>query len=51
MTSTIERPSLRHTRHLAYIAMIAEFTTDIRDVNSETNFVADALYQLLAVIH
>ena len=40
MTSTIERPSLRQTRHLAYIA---EFTTDIRYVKSETNFVADAL--------
>ena len=40
MTSTIERPSLRQTRHLAYIA---EFTTDIRYVKGETNFVADAL--------
>ena len=40
MTSTIERPSLRQTRHLAYIA---EFTTDIRYVKGETNVVADAL--------
>ena len=42
MTSTIERPSLRQTRHLAYIA---EFTTNIRYVRGETNFVADALSQ------
>ena len=40
MTSAIERPSLRQTRHLAYIA---EFTTDIRYVEGETNGVADAL--------
>ena len=40
MNSTTERPSLRHTRHLAFIA---EFTTDIRYVKGETNFVADAL--------
>ena len=38
MTSTIERPSLRQTRHLAYIA---EFTTDIRYVKGETNVKAD----------
>ena len=43
MTSVTERPSLRQTRHLAFIA---EFTTDIMDiryVKGETNFVADAL--------
>ena len=40
MTSAIEHPSLRQTRHLAHIA---EFTTDIRYVKGETNFVADAL--------
>ena len=40
MNSTTERPSLRQTRHLAFIA---EFTTDIRYVKGETNFVADAL--------
>ena len=40
MNATIERPSLRQTRHLAFIA---EFTTDIRYVRGETNFVADAL--------
>ena len=40
MTSAIEGPSLRQTRHLAYIA---EFTTDIRYVKGKTNFVADAL--------
>ena len=40
MTSTIERPSLRQTGHLAYIA---EFITDIRFVKGETNVVADAL--------
>ena len=38
--STTERSLLRQTRHLAYIA---EFTTDIRYVKGETNFVADAL--------
>ena len=40
MNSTTERPSLRQTRHLAFIA---EFRTDIRYVKGETNFVADAL--------
>ena len=40
MNSTTERPSLRQSRHLAYIA---EFTTDIRYVKGETNYVADAL--------
>ena len=40
MTSAIERPSLRQTRHLSYIA---EFTTDIRYVKDETNFVGNAL--------
>ena len=40
MSSTSECPSLRQTRHMAYIA---EFTTDIRYVKGETNFVADAL--------
>ena len=40
MNSTTERQSLRQTRHLAFIA---EFTTDIRYVKGETNFVADAL--------
>ena len=40
MTSVTERVSLRQTRHLAFIA---EFTTDIRYVKGETNFVADAL--------
>ena len=40
MTSVTERPSLRQTRQLAFIA---EFTTDIRYVKRETNFVADAL--------
>ena len=42
MTSVTERPSLRQTRHLAFIA---EFTTDIRYVKGETNFVANALSQ------
>ena len=40
MNSTTQRPSLRQTRHLAFIA---EFTTDIRYVKGETNFVADTL--------
>ena len=40
MSSVTERPSLRQTRQLAFIA---EFTTDIRYVKAETNFVADAL--------
>ena len=40
MTSVTERPSLRQTRHLA---VIAEFTTDIRYWKGDTNFVADAL--------
>ena len=40
MSSVIERPSLRQTRQLAFIA---ELTTDIRYVKGETNFVADAL--------
>ena len=40
MNSTAECPSLRQTRHLA---LIAEFTTDIRYVKGETNFVANAL--------
>ena len=43
MTSVTERPSLRQTRQLAFIA---EFTTDIRYVTGETNFVADALSRL-----
>ena len=40
MSSVTERASLRQTRHLAFIA---EFTTDIRYVKGERNFVADAL--------
>ena len=40
MSSVTERASLRQTRHLAFIA---EFTTDIRYIKGETNFVADAL--------
>ena len=40
MSSVTERPSLRQTRQLPFIA---EFTTDIRYVKGETNFVADAL--------
>ena len=40
MTSVTERPSLRQTRQLAFIA---KFTTDIRYVKGETIFVADAL--------
>ena len=40
MSSVTERASLRQTRHLAFIA---EFTTDIRYVKGETNFVADEL--------
>ena len=40
MSSVTERAFLRQTRHLAFIA---EFTTDIRYVKGETNFVADAL--------
>ena len=40
MTSVTERPSMRQTRHLTFIA---EFTTDIRHVKGETNFDADAL--------
>ena len=40
MSSVTERASLRQTRDLAFIA---EFTTDIRYVKGETNFVADAL--------
>ena len=40
MSSVTERPSLRQTRQLAFIA---EFTTDIRYVKGETNFVAYAL--------
>ena len=40
MTSVTERPSLRQTRQLAFIA---EFTTDIRYVKRETNFFTDAL--------
>ena len=40
MSSVTEHASLRQTRHLTFIA---EFTTDIRYVKGETNFVADAL--------
>ena len=40
MSSVTKRASLRQTRHLAFIA---EFTTDIRYVKGETNFVFDAL--------
>ena len=40
--STTERPSLCQTRHLPFIA---EFTTDIRYVKGETNFVTDALWR------
>ena len=40
MSSVTKRAFLRQTRHLAFIA---EFTTDIRYVKGETNFVADAL--------
>ena len=43
MNPTTEGSSLRQTRHLAFIA---EFTTDIRYVKGETNFVADALSRL-----
>ena len=43
MNSATERSSLCQTRHLAYIA---EFTTDIRYIKGETNFVADALPRL-----
>ena len=43
MSSVTERPSLRQSRQLAFIA---EFTTDIRYVKGETNFVADALSRL-----
>ena len=39
MNSTTERPSLRQTRHFAFIA---EFTTDIQYVKGRMNFVADA---------
>ena len=42
MSSVTERPSLRQTRQLAFIA---EFTTDIRYVKGETNLVAYALSQ------
>ena len=40
MSSVTERPSLRQTRRLAFIA---KFSTDIRYVKGETNFVAGAL--------
>ena len=40
MSSVTERPSLRQTRHLAFIA---ELTTDISYVKGDINFVADAL--------
>ena len=40
MSSVTERASLHQAQHLAFIA---EFTTDIRYVKGETNFVADAL--------
>ena len=40
ISSVTERASLRQTQHLAFIA---EFTTDIRYVKGETNFVAEAL--------
>ena len=40
MSLVTERPSMRQSRQLA---LIAEFTTDIRYVKGETNFVADAL--------
>ena len=40
MNFRTECQSLRQTRHLAFIA---EFTTDLRYVKGETNFVADAL--------
>ena len=40
MSSVTERPSLRQTRQLAFIA---ELTTNMRYVKGETNFVADAL--------
>ena len=40
MSSVTEHPSLRQSRQLAFIA---EFTTDIRYVKGETNFVPDAL--------
>ena len=40
MSTVTERRSLRQTRQLAFIA---EFTTDIRYVKGETNFVAYAL--------
>ena len=42
MSLVAERPSLLQTRQLGFIA---EFTTDIRYVKGETNFVADALSQ------
>ena len=40
MNLTTEHSSLCQARHLAFIA---KFTTDIRYVKGETNFVADAL--------
>ena len=43
MSSVTERPSLRQTRQLAFIA---ELTKDIRYVKGETNFVADPLSRL-----
>ena len=43
MSSVTERPSLRQTRQLAFIA---ELTTDIRYVKGETNFVTNALSRL-----
>ena len=42
ITSVTERPPLRHTRQLAFIA---ELTTDIKYVKGETNFVADAIFR------
>ena len=48
MTSVTERPSLRQTRHLAFIA---EFTTDIRYVKGVTNFVAEAMSDRLCQLY
>ena len=44
MTSVTKHPSLRQTGQLAFIA---EFTTDIRYLRGETNFVADATGRVL----
>ena len=43
MSSMTERASNANARQTRHLAFIAEFTTDIRYVKGETNFVADAL--------